>query len=219
MSDRLSTSKTTTFVAHEHRELVLGRQDPLRSRYRDAPAEAWIVERARTVEHPDDDPFHGAVDPGCIYGERWRIGINRAVGGAHDHPNPGDLLCAALAACFDTTLRVVAARKGVPIRRLVVEVIGELDVRGTLAVERDVPVGFQRFRFEVDLEVGDGVPDDAVERLVATAERACVILQTVRNGAPVRLYRRRAGADDVGAITPTPAATEPAARPPVQKGG
>jgi uncharacterized OsmC-like protein len=120
-------------------------------------------------------------------GEARRVGIHRAVGGFHDLPNPGDLLCAALAACFDTTLRMLAARFRVPIERLSVQVTGNVDVRGTLAVDRGVQVGFQSLDCRVDLETADGATPEAVERLLAGAERACVVLQTLRHGVPVNL--------------------------------
>jgi uncharacterized OsmC-like protein len=172
-----------------HAALVLGRQEPLRERYRSAPEDARITDCASTVGNAIDDPFHATVEPGSGRDARWRVGIHRAVGGYHDLANPGDILCAALASCFDTTLRIIAARVGVPITDLRVAVTGSIDVRGTLAVTPGVPVGMQQIRCEVDLEVGSGVPDLAVERLLAAAERACVVLQTLRNGVPVDLTR------------------------------
>jgi uncharacterized OsmC-like protein len=189
---------------------VLDRQEPLRRRYHEAPDEARIVERARSVADPDDDPFHATVDPGLIHGEQWRIGINRAVGGFHDLPNPGDVLCAALASCFDTTLRMIAARMQLPLERLAIEIVGEVDVRGTLAVERSVPVGFQHLRCNVELKTPDGVSDATVDRLIAAAERACVVLQTLRNGVRIDLERRPSAAHVTG---DTRGASVPAARP------
>jgi len=167
--------------------MVMERQEPLRRRYRSAPEEAWITDGAETMGGAACDPFHGLVVAGEEAPEAWRIGIHRAVGGFHDLPNPGNLLCAALAGCFDTTLRILAARLGVPLDRLRVVVVGEIDVRGALAVDDAVPVGFQRLRCRVELELGEGAPATARERLLAAAERACVVLQTLRAGVPVEL--------------------------------
>lgn len=61
----------------------------------------------------------------------------------HDAPNPGDMLCGALAACMDSTIRKVADHLGVTLTSLEVKVAAEVDVRGCLAVDRKVPVGFQ----------------------------------------------------------------------------
>jgi uncharacterized OsmC-like protein len=165
---------------------VRERQEPLRERYGTAPSEAWITDRARTEGGTEQDPFHGTVVAG-EGAEGWRVGIHRAVGGFHDQPNPGDILCAALASCFDTTLRMIAERLRLPLEGLSVEVRGEVDVRGTLAVDRAVPVGFQRLTCRLRVEPGPGVSSEALARLVAAAERACVVLQTLRHGVPVRL--------------------------------
>ena len=88
--------------------IVKQRQDPLRARYRSVAADAQITDSARTVADVAADPFHGTVVPGDGHGNRWRFGIHRAVGGYHDLPNPGDVLCAALASCLDFTIRIIA---------------------------------------------------------------------------------------------------------------
>ncbi|HKI83059.1 MAG TPA: OsmC family protein, partial [Candidatus Krumholzibacteria bacterium] len=128
----------------ENRDLVVGRQDPLRRRYKTVPGEAWIEDRAETVGGAALDPFHGLVIPGSAEEGAWEVGIHRAVGGFHDQPNPGDILCAALSSCMDTTLRMLASRLRVPIVELAVRVTGDVDVRGTLAVSQEIAVGFQQ---------------------------------------------------------------------------
>lgn len=170
-----------------HRELVIGRQEPLRSRYKATPGDARIQDRAETVGGATLDPFHGLVISGVAEREAWKVGIHRAVGGFHDQPNPGDILCAALASCMDTTLRMLAARLRVPIVELTIRVRGEVDVRGTLAVCQEVPVGFQQLHCVLEMEVGEGVAREAVDRLIRATERACVVLQTLRGGVPVSL--------------------------------
>lgn len=101
--------------------------------YRQMPGETKITERARTTEGVETDPFHGVTKPGREeYGVGRQFGSHRAVGGYHDAPNPGDILCAALAACLDSTIRVTAARLDVTLESLSVEVTADVDVRGTL---------------------------------------------------------------------------------------
>jgi uncharacterized OsmC-like protein len=73
------------------------------------------------------DPFHGSVTVGDSL-TRPEFGIHRAVGGDHDLPNPGDMLCAAPAACLDSTVRMIAARLGMGLRRLEVDVRAIADV-------------------------------------------------------------------------------------------
>jgi hypothetical protein len=43
---------------------VKERQEPLRKRYRTAPSEAWIVDRARTEPAVGQDPFHATLVAG-----------------------------------------------------------------------------------------------------------------------------------------------------------
>src|SRR5919106_1601962 len=123
---------------------LLTRQAELRDRYRTSPEAARIVKRVRSGPADGRDPFHGTVapenlaNPDAPYGVAWRYGIDRAVGGLHDAPNPGELLCGALAACTDGTVRMIAELLGIELEQLEVEVSGELDVRGTLAVDRAV---------------------------------------------------------------------------------
>lgn len=165
---------------------VRARQDPLRERYAEVPEEARITDRARTTDGVSYDPFHGATAPGSRdYGVVWEFGIHRAVGGDHDAPNPGDLLCAALATCLDSTIRIIADRLDVGLESLAVDVTADVDVRGTLIVERDVPVGFQSMACHVDIEPEAGTDPALVETLVEAAEYSCVNLQTLREGVPV----------------------------------
>ena len=77
---------------------VRARQDPLRERYTEAREEAVITDRARITGGVDTDPFHGhVVLGGKDHGVVLPFGIHRVVGGYSDAPNPGDMLCAALA--------------------------------------------------------------------------------------------------------------------------
>jgi uncharacterized OsmC-like protein len=54
---------------------------------------------------------------------------------------------------------------------------GDLDFRGTLGVDRDVPVGFRSIRLRFELETG--ATDDQLDTLLRLTERYCVVLQTI----------------------------------------
>lgn len=166
--------------------IVKQRQDPLRERYRTAPDEARITDSARTVMNGSEDPFHGTVVAGEEQAGPWRVGIHRAIGGYHDLPNPGDILCTALSSCLHSTLRIIADRLEIPIVGLEVSTRAELDARGTLLVDRNVPVGFQQIKCQVRLKPAANVPPEKVKMLQAAAEHSCVVLQTLRNGVPVQ---------------------------------
>ncbi len=165
---------------------VRARQELLRARYKEDARDAWITDRGRTRDGVDTDPFHGHVVPGSKdYGIVWPFGIHSAVGGDHDGPNPGDLLCAALATCLDSTIRIIAGRLSVPLTSLEVDVTGNVDVRGTLMVDRQVPVGFQKLHCRVNLQAAPGTDPQILQRLLQAAESCCVNLQTLKSGVPV----------------------------------
>src|SRR6266487_6017596 len=108
---------------------VRDRQRPLRALYREQPTEAMSAKWARTSSATIaiGDPFHGEVEVGCGYGATFRYGLDRKVGGLHDLANPGDLLCATLAACLDSTIRMIADLLAVELEDLSVEVSGDVD--------------------------------------------------------------------------------------------
>ena len=167
--------------------LVGERQAPLRALYAESPHEARTRKTARTTssEIPATDPFHGEVEVGSGYGTSLRYGLDRYIGGLHDAPNPGDLLCAALAACQDGAIRMIANLLQVELTALEVTVTGELDVRGCLGVDPGVRVGFEALDCRVDLAAADGSDPKRLEALVAAAERFCVNLDTLRGGIEV----------------------------------
>ena len=156
-------------------------QAPLRAQYKSMPQAARVVDRGRTSGKNAADPFHSTVEPmpGC--GATLPVGVHRALGGLHDAPTPGDILCAALAACQDSSVRMVANILGIELEYLDVEVTGDVDVRGTMAVDNQVPVGFQAMRCEVKLRARDGTDPKLLERLRVAAQRSCVVQQTLLN--------------------------------------
>jgi uncharacterized OsmC-like protein len=162
------------------------RQAPLRELYGKIPEEAMIPDRGRSTGGLETDPFHGYVKPGSKdYGVVWPFGIHSAVGGDHDAPNPGDMLCVALAACMDSTIRMLAEHLGMTLTSLDVEVLAEVDVRGCLVVDRKVPVGFQKMKCRVNIQTTEGTDPKLVDMLKAASEYSCVVMNTLRSGVPI----------------------------------
>jgi uncharacterized OsmC-like protein len=56
---------------------------------------------------------------------------------------------------------------------------GDLDFRGTLAVDRQTPVGFRAIRLSFDLD--SGASADELATLRKLTERYCVVLQTLNH--------------------------------------
>jgi uncharacterized OsmC-like protein len=154
-------------------------QIPLRRRYNAEPEGALVIDCARAVGNDPDDPFHSIVMPMPQCGVAVPVGVHRAVGGLHDAPTPGDILCAALAACQDSSVRMVANILGITLESLEVEVTGDVDVRGTLAMNSEVPVGFRAMRCAVRLKAREGTDPRLLEKLRIAAERSCVVQQTL----------------------------------------
>lgn len=158
------------------------RHAPLCERYVDAPETAVIVDMARTTS--ENVSAKSPIYTEAVFGKNipvsMPIGIHTAVGGESDYPNPGDVLCGAIASCLDSTIRVVSNRVGVKLKELSVEVKGIVDVRGTLRVDRDTQVGFKRFDIKVHIKPAGFVPKMMLKRIVKGAESCCVVLQTLR---------------------------------------
>jgi uncharacterized OsmC-like protein len=149
-------------------------QKPLKDRYRQDPTTSKITLTARAGQ--TDTPTGCSVDIGrAIYAAQ----AHRGVGGAGTAACSGDLLLGALAACAQITGQMFAAAMGVPIRRIDVTVEGDLDLRGTLGIARDVPVGFERIRLAFVIDAPEATPEQ-LRALREKTEQYCVVMQTLR---------------------------------------
>ena len=92
------------------------------------------------------------------------------------------MLLQALVACAGVTLKAVATNRDVPLDGARVIAEGDLDFRGTLAVDRAAPVGFREIRVRFDLP---SVPEEELATLLKLTERYCVVYQTLAKGVPV----------------------------------
>ena len=146
-------------------------QAPIKQRYRDEPKTASITLRAK-----------GKIGEGVTCNVQTgkalvEAGLHPASGGTGLSACSGDMLLESLVACAGVTLRAVATALDIPLRDATVRAEGDLDFRGTLAVSKEVPVGFQQIRLRFDLDT------DATEEQLATllrlTERYCVVYQTL----------------------------------------
>ena len=161
---------------------VRERQAPLRERYVAEPDSAPLTLRVHSGPSDLADPLHCAVGPDAVPDVTWRSGAHAAVGGEGDVPCSGDLLLAALAACQEVTIRMVAANLGFDIETLEVSAEGDWDPRGTLAMGRGFPVGLTAIRAHTRIVIRGDVAQERAERLLRSAERYCVVLATLRGG-------------------------------------
>lgn len=152
-------------------------QAPLKERYRDDAAAARITLRA---EGQLGAGITCSVQTGRALVE---AGLHPATGGDGISVCSGDMLLQALVACAGVTLRSVATAIGLELRGGFVRAEGDLDFRGTLALDKEAPVGFKAIRLSFDLDVS--ASPDEVATLLRLTERYCVVLQTLRTSPEV----------------------------------
>lgn len=160
-------------------------QAPLKARYREDPASARISLHA---EGSFAEPGVTCTVPSAA--GPVRAGLNAAAGGSGADACSGDMLLDAVAGCAGVTLRSVATAMGIEVRSAQVRVDGVFDARGTLGVDREVPVGVQDVQVAVELDTD--ADDAALAKLAELTERYCVVAQSLRD-TPRFTVTRRAG--------------------------
>jgi uncharacterized OsmC-like protein len=153
------------------REQLQAIQTPLKERYREDPDAAVIT---LSAQGELGEGVSCSVDTGRAIAE---AGLHPATGGDGSQLCSGDMLLEALAACAGVTLRAVATSLGIEVRSGTVRADGDLDFRGTLAVDRAAPVGFRSIRLAFELDT-DADPEQ-LQTLLKLTERYCVVLQTI----------------------------------------
>lgn len=163
---------------------VVKRHNKLKEIYDDDPQKAFIIDSAVVEGENLDDPFHSKVHMNDELNLPLKTGLHRAVGGDHDFSTPGDILCAALAACLESTIRMIANRLEIELAHTKVSVEAHLDVRGTLKFDKDVPVGFQKL--DVEAELGsNNAGEKVLKTLFSAAVKSCVVYQTLKPGITI----------------------------------
>jgi uncharacterized OsmC-like protein len=90
-------------------------------------------------------------------------------GGGGAAAPPDELMRASIGASLAMGYRLWGARLGVAIDAVELEMTCEYDLRGQLGVADDVAAGWQRVRF--DVTIASNAPEEAVRRVVETADR------------------------------------------------
>jgi uncharacterized OsmC-like protein len=148
-------------------------QKPLKEQYRNDPNASKIRIRAKGGQ--TDVPVACSIDIGRAV---YQAEAHKGVGGAGAGACSGDLLLGALAACAQITCQMVAAAMGIPTERIEVTVDGDLDLRGTLGISKDVPVGFEKIRLHFDVAAPRATPEQ-LRVLREKTEQYCVVMQTL----------------------------------------
>ena len=157
-------------------------QAPVKERYKADPDAALVTLRA---EGRLGEDVTCKVDTGKAL---VAAGLHPASGGDGLSACSGDMLLEALVACAGVTLAAVATATGIVVRSGTVHAEGDLDFRGTLGVDKSVPVGFQRIRLHFDLDTD--ASEEQMSTLMRLTERYCVVYQTLCRSPEVTVSHR-----------------------------
>lgn len=159
------------------------KQRPIKDRYRTNPDTAIVVHKAQGT-WGEDVSFNVETRNGNVI-----VGLHPASGGTGKLACSGDMLLQALVGCAGVTMGSVSTAMSITINRCTILAEGELDYRGTMAVSKEVPVGFRTIRliFEIDSDADD----EKLETLLKLTERFCVVYQTLVASIPVTSSIRR----------------------------
>ena len=148
-------------------------QGPIKDRFRKDAAAAFLTLRATGEADASTITCKVATGRGLAV-----AGIHQKAGGSGRELCSGDMLLEALIGCAGVSMRAAAAVLEIPIRGAAVTAEGDVDLRGTLGVSDDVPVGFTEIRLQFDVETDASQQD--VDRLLELTHRYCVIFQTLQ---------------------------------------
>lgn len=163
-------------------EQLKAKQAPIKERYREQPETAVVTLHAQ-----------GRIGEGvtCKIDTAKALveaGLHPATGGDGTSVCSGDMLLEALVGCAGVTLGAVATSLGIELRDAIIRAEGDLDFRGTLAVSKEVPVGFRRIRLQFDLDTDAN--EEQLATLIRLTERYCVVYQTLVRPANIQVARR-----------------------------
>lgn len=157
-------------------------QAPLKELYRREPDEAVVQLNARADWR--DPGITTSVD---VWSGRTLAGLHPATGGDGDEACSGDMLLEAVLACAGVTMRSVATAMSLTVRSAHLSADAEFDVRGTLGVDRSVPVGLTGLSITAILDTD--ASDEQLDRLATSTERYCVVGQSLATPPTVRIRR------------------------------
>ena len=98
-------------------------------------------------------------------------------------PTPVEYLLHALAACLTAGIANIASARGVALRSVGCDVVGDMDLQGILGLSETVRNGFQEIRATVRVE-GDA-PPETLRKIVSQAVARSAVFDVLANGVPV----------------------------------
>ena len=147
------------------------------------------------TEHPDEaratDSFARAtlgdalrVEVEGPNAERIVTDMPKSIGGRAEEPSPGWLFRAGIASCVASTIGMEAAREGVALRSLEVEVDSESDDRGILGMDETVPPGPLSTRVRIRA-TADGMEGGRLRALLESGAARCPVCDATKRAVEV----------------------------------
>ena len=109
--------------------------------------------------------------------------------GNNEGANPVEFLLHALAGCVTTTTVLHATARGIKIHKLSTELVGNIDVKGLLALDDTVPVGYESINIKMDIDAD--CSDEEIDELLSFAKEHSPVCNTVCKPVPVTLERKK----------------------------
>lgn len=153
-------------------ETLRALQAPIKQAYRDDPAQAQIAMHAQGQVDLARVVCRVETANGTVV-----AGLHPAAGGDGTQACSGDMLLQALVACSGVTFAAVATAMSIPINDARIKAEGMADFRGTLGIDKTIPVGMQSL--ELKFVIDSAATDEQLHKLVELTERYCVVLQSL----------------------------------------
>lgn len=163
-------------------------EDPSLARFEFRARNTWISggENRSTIKD-----FYGAGQEDNSRDSSWEFtnGEPPVLLGNNEGANPVEFLLHALAGCVTTTTVLHATARGITIHSLTTELSGQIDVQGLLALNPDVPVGYQQINISMDIKAD--CSDEELDELLAFARDHSPVCNTVCRPVPVVVERAK----------------------------
>jgi uncharacterized OsmC-like protein len=107
-----------------------------------------------------------------------------ALGGQDAGANPVELVLAALGTCQEIMYSAYASVMDIALDGVEITARGYLDLHGLLGLDADIPPGYQRVSFDVDIR--SSASEEDLRKLIDTVEAHCPVLDILTRSLPVQ---------------------------------
>jgi uncharacterized OsmC-like protein len=122
-----------------------------------------------------------------VNARQFKLVVDEPAGlGGTDHgPNPVEYLLAGYAGCLNVVAHLVATEQNLDIRKLTIEVDGDINPARLFGQSNDDRAGFKIIR--VNIHVDTDAEQPAIDKWLKEVENRCPINDNLRNPTPVEI--------------------------------